>query len=432
MAERKGRPSWLWLWASGAIYIGALLTSGCNAADAEGNGQRGANNGGTGGRAGASGMSGAQGGSGGGLNGIDNPMGIPVDYDSGVVGTDAEVQDPDNQNCGATSVTPMVMKETIPGNVLLVFDRSGSMDEDFPATGRRKWEEARDAVFNALEPLVENVTVGAIFFPHADACGGGGGGSCCVPAFGTAPQIDFMPGADFLTAWNDFWTNAPGVSGSTPTLEALQVAAQALNDNAGTLTGTTTVVLITDGEPRCAAGEPQGGFFGGGTTPELIAQWITQLSTLPAQWVLNGINTHVLGIPGADSAAGIQVLNGVALAGGTSQHISAADPTVLQAELAKIIGESVSTTFNSCSIGLPMEPPDREKVVLAVTEGGVKQSVARDLGTGGGWTLTGEGDELQIILQGELCNQARLGTYSEISVVFGCIDLPPLPPPKPD
>ena len=38
----------------------------------------------------------------------------------------------------------------------------------------------------------------------------------------------------------------------------------------------------------------------------------------------------------------------------------------------------------------------------------------------------------EIVLQGELCNQARLGTYDKISVVFGCVDLPPLKPPKPE
>jgi hypothetical protein len=430
MAERDGRQAWFWLWASGAVYLGALLMSGCNAADADGNGGRSRNpaagtgggdeTGGTGGRSGTGGLGGN----------IGNPMGIPQEYDSGVAGSDADIDDPDNQDCGGTAVTPMVTKEIIPGNILLVFDRSGSMDEPFPASGRKKFEEARDAVLNALTPLAANVNVGAIFFPHADACEGNG--SCCVPAFGSAPQIDFMPGVDFLTAWNDFWANAPEVNGSTPTLEALQVAGQALTDVGGSLTGTTTVVLITDGEPRCSAGEPAGGIFGGGTTPELIAQWITLLTTLPAQWVTQGINTHVLGIPGADSAAGIQVLNGVALAGGTTQHISAADPLALQTEIEKIIGESVTTSFNSCSIGLPTEPPDLDKVVLVVNKDGTEQSVARDLGMGGGWALTGEGDAMEIILQGELCNQARMGTYSEISVVFGCVDLPPLPPPMPD
>jgi hypothetical protein len=61
---------------------------------------------------------------------------------------------------------------------------------------------------------------------------------------------------------------------------------------------------------------------------------------------------------------------------------------------------------------------------------GTEQAVARDLGTGGGWTLRNNNTE--IVLQGELCNQARIGTYDKISVVFGCVDLPPLPPPKPD
>lgn len=334
------------------------------------------------------------------------------------------IRDPDDQTCGGTAVEPMITMETIPGNVLLVFDRSRSMTEPYPATGNPKWEDARDAVLSAITPLQDQVTVGAIFFPHTPSCAQGD--ICCVPEFGTAPQIDFMPGADFITAWNDFWASAPLVDGSTPTLEALQVAGQALTDTMGTLDGTTTVVLITDGDPRCAveAAEPRS------PTPDEIAGQVISLSELPALWLPQGVSTHVLGLPGADQPGAVTVLNGIALAGGTTMHISAADPTTLQTELAKIIGESVTTSFQSCSIGLPREPPNPDDVVLVVVEGGTEQSVARDLGTGGGWTMRSNNTE--IVLQGELCNQARAGTYDKISVVFGCVDLPPLPPPKPE
>jgi hypothetical protein len=138
----------------------------------------------------------------------------------------------------------------------------------------------------------------------------------------------------------------------------------------------------------------------------------------------------VFGLPGPSPNA-LPVLDGIAMSGGTTQHISATNPMTLQTEIAKIVGESVSTSFDTCSIGLPKEPPDPNDVQLVVVESGFEQSVARDLGTGGGWTLSGSGASMEIILQGELCNNARAGTYDKISVVFGCVDLPPLEPPDP-
>jgi hypothetical protein len=185
--------------------------------------------------------------------------------------------------------------------------------------------------------------------------------------------------------------------------------------------------LITDGDPRCALNAFDNNF----PSVEEIASRVTQLSALPAQWLLQSIETNVLGLPGTEAAHAVTVLNGIALAGGTGEHITAADPMLLQDEIATIVGESVTTSFETCSIGLPHEPPDVEEVVLVVVEGGVEQAVDRDLGTGGGWTIVGSGADMEIILQGELCNQARAGTYKKISVVFGCVDLPPLEPPEP-
>jgi hypothetical protein len=55
--------------------------------------------------------------------------------------------------------------------------------------------------------------------------------------------------------------------------------------------------------------------------------------------------------------------------------------------------------------------------------------VARDLGASGGWTLTP--DLSQIVLQGTFCDLAKMGAYDKISVAYGCVDFPPLPPPPP-
>lgn len=430
LSHARARTESAWLLLCGATYLGALLWAGCGGADVEGSGRDNTPGGAAG--VGTSGNSGGgAGGAGGqsGFAGFGNPIDPPMQFDAGMAGGGGSVG-PDDDDCGGTEVEPQIMKTVIPGNILLVFDMSGSMDDNYGQTGRRKWEAARDAVINAITPLADSVNVGVIFYPLANSCEGGNG-SCCVPAFGTDAQIDFLPGPEFLAAWNAFWGPERRVRGNTPTLEALQAAAVALTNAAGTLTGTTAVVLITDGDPNCGASLPNLGWF---PTQEqinmAIAAQVAQLTPLPADWLLQGVATHVLGLPGP-SANALPVLDGIAQAGGTAQHITAADPMVLQTEIAKIVGESVSTSFDSCSIGLPKEPPDVNDVVLVVVESGVEQAVDRDLGAGGGWTFTGSGADMKIVLQGELCNQARAGGYDKISVVFGCVDLPPLPPPQP-
>jgi hypothetical protein len=249
--------------------------------------------------------------------------------------------------------------------------------------------------------------VGAVFFPFPD--------DCAVPAHDASPQIGFMPGADFLTAWDAFWTTIVAPRGATPLRAALMVADQALAAN--TLMGTTNVVIVTDGEPNCSGGDSD------------EDEPLSNLEPMVTTWSAMGVSTYVVGLPGADNANAVAILDGLAAAGGTSAHIPASDPMTLQVELAKIIGESVSTNFDSCRIGLPRVPPNLDDVNLLVVESGAEQSVARDLGTGGGWTITPDGTE--IVLQGLFCDLAREGEYDKISVVFGCVDVPPLPPPVP-
>jgi Mg-chelatase subunit ChlD len=64
------------------------------------------------------------------------------------------------------------------------------------------------------------------------------------------------------------------------------------------------VIVLTDGEPNCD------------TEPEL-------LTMLPAHWNERGVKTHVLGLPGSDTAA--DLLNAIAEAGGTGEFVSLGD-----------------------------------------------------------------------------------------------------------
>ena len=339
-------------------------------------------------------------------------MNMQSSVDAGTTG-----MGPDDNNCGSVEVTPMVhMTEmttttTTPGNLLIIFDKSLSMNEGWSG-GSSKWQAATSAITQAVTSLQNDIAMaGAIFFPWNDFPDG-----CNVDPVDSGSQIAWMAGTDFVPAWSS-WIGSHSPGGFTPTDAAAQQADAALGAELPMLMGTTAVVFITDGDPTC-------GTSNASVAVQLAGKWLNDY----------GIKTYVVGLPGT-SASGEQVLTSLATAGGTMTYTSPNDATGLQNLLSQIVTSSVmtmtttTTSFDSCMVTLPMQPPNPDDVHLVVTEAGVKQDVARDLGSGGGWTLSADGTE--IVLQGLFCDYAKMGKYEKISVAFGCVSLPPLPPPQP-
>ena len=405
-----------WEQALGLSAALALLL-GCGTSDTSGaDGPRGNNAvGGNTATAGRDGSGSGAGGSNGDFGNTDGtlpppPTGPLQDAGDGV----NESDDPDDQKCGGLKIKPEIEMEIIPGNILLVFDKSGSMMDEWGTAmpPHSKWQDAIEAIPAALEPLQDQVSVGAIIFP--------GNGECGVAAAGTAPNIELQEGPDFLAAWDAF-VMANGPDGRTPLLAGLQAADAALTAALPDLVGITSVVIVTDGAPNCSGGDSNQSEPAANMTP-VIANWLAQ-----------DVKTYVVGLPAGDeptdTMAFIALLNELAVAGGTTQYIPADDPASLQAEMAKIIGENVTTNFDSCTIPLDEQPPSLDKLNLLVVKDGMENSVDRDLGASGGWTVDAAGEN--IILQGTFCELAKMGEYDEISVVFGCTEAPPLEPPPP-
>jgi len=343
--------------------------------------------------------------------------------DGGVDAGNNGIGGPD-QGCGSAEFTPMIkttMMTTMtttrtPGNVLLIFDKSQSMTENW-SNNTSKWQAATSAITTAITALQNDIAMaGAIFFPFDDASDG-----CNVDPIGSGKQIDWMPGPQFVSAWTS-WIGAHSPGGFTPTNDAASRADAALSSELPMLTGTTAVVFITDGDPTCPLGSTDAS-----VAIQLAGQWLSKYM----------IKTYVVGLPGT-SSNGQMVLSSLASAGGTMTYTSPDDPMALQTLLSQIVSSSVmsntttmtTTSFDSCTIMLPKQPPNIDDVTLVVTQMGMsdKQQVPRDLGTGGGWTIDSAGTE--IVLQGLFCDFARMGKYDKISVAFGCVDYPPLPPPK--
>jgi len=227
-----------------------------------------------------------------------NPGSAPSTDDSVIENSVDDDEDDASVELGLTSE---------PSTVLVIFDKSGSMDSYWDEDS--KWVAASNALIDAIKPLQENLTVGAIFFPQPS--------ECLVAELDSELQLDFMPGPIFINTWIESASaNAP--NGSTPLETALAVADRAISKarERGLLEERFQVLLLTDGEPNCD------------TDPNT-------LDRLPASWLAQGIQTYVLGLPGSSVAA--ELLDTIAKAGGTETHTAPGNPGELQNNIAAIL-----------------------------------------------------------------------------------------------
>lgn len=189
--------------------------------------------------------------------------------------------------------------------LLVVFDKSGSMDS--PWDERTKWQVANEALMKAIDPVIDNLTLGTIFFPVP--------GDCNVATLDSGEQVSFRTGREFRSYWQETaGLRAP--NGSTPLEKSLRVADVAIEAGCrlGLLDDRFRVVLVTDGEPTCA------------DDPTAIVE-------LVADWNRAGVETWVMGLPGSEYAK--QLLDAIALAGSTGKSQMLGTPGELDDGLAE-------------------------------------------------------------------------------------------------
>jgi hypothetical protein len=234
------------------------------------------------------------------------------------------------------------------------------------------------------------------------------GGTCGVTPITATDQINFAPGAGFLTTFGGPGGNtappyAPVPGGFTPLKEGLMQAQSAIASSM--LTGITSVVVVTDGDPNCEWDQ--------GVSQQIVTDWAAM-----------GIKTYVIGLPGT-GMQGDAILTDLAQRGGTDQYITPADPATLEMKLREIATETVKSGFNSCSIGLNPAAEVPEKLLMIVEENGMRLNVPHDAGAGAGWTISADGAQVEIT--GALCDDAMSGRFNTITFEFGCPDVPPPP-----
>jgi hypothetical protein len=310
----------------------------------------------------------------------------------------------DAANCGQTNVSVM----PLPPDILIVQDRSLSMTDDSndqPCAGgtaagdgncgaNSKWAQVTAALNMVVGQTQNTVNWGLIFLgDEATVCGAA-----------TTPVVGITPGASaqlIQAAFNG--VQFTGMIG-TPTTAVMNNAVQYLQGL--TDPNPKYLLLATDGEPNCAAGN------------------VNMTDAVGAESAVAGANTagfptFVVGIATATDAAATDALNMAAVNGGeaqtgaATQYYSVTDTAGLETVLAQIVGKTVS-----CTIPLTGVSGDLDKVAVSAKDAsGNTIEIMEDAVNG--WSYT-DPTKTAIILNGEACSNLKSVTYTGFQFIYTC------------
>jgi hypothetical protein len=291
----------------------------------------------------------------------------------------------DAATCGVVTVAI----EKAPPELLLVFDRSSTMNLTVPGTGMTRWVAVTSAFQEVLGRTDAQVFWGLKVFPTEKVCG-------------VAPgvDVDLGPGnAGKVTLWLSTPANRPGAppaSSGTPTDLAIDAAAAVLM--ARTSRNPKFLVLVTDDVPDCY--------------PEARLSNMAVIDAIGRARAA-GIPTFVFGIAAAGSASE-ELMNLMAEAGGRARP----DPTryypvAMKDDMVRAL-TSIAAELVSCTFALRDAPPAPDDVTVTID--GTR--VARDPTLRDGWSY---GPAMgSVVVHGSACDRLKVGPPASVSIVFGC------------
>ncbi|HJK95203.1 MAG TPA: vWA domain-containing protein [Polyangiaceae bacterium LLY-WYZ-15_(1-7)] len=345
--------------------------------------------------------------------------------------------DPDS-SCGATAIPT----ERVPGSLLLVFDRSTSMDEDPDGDrpgdrdydGTSKWDIAEEAIDTVLSSVGDDLGTGLLLFPTGD-----GGDICDVTLGASVPHVEIAPLSISRPAIRTALGGGPN-GGNTPIHAALNAGWDYLD----TLItpGQRGLILVTDGAENCddasrdavlARAETERRAFGYQTFAIGLDNSSNFLSTLAVNGGTPRNDTCMASCvieptscgSSADCPGGASCIFGFCADTGTPDcchyDVSAGD---FRADFESVLGEIAERFLDSCVFDLPRgEDPssfDPSQVNVGVTFEGEDRTVLRRGSDPGvdSWDYTSDEHD-SIVIQGPICDELLMGDAT-VEIVLGC------------
>jgi hypothetical protein len=316
--------------------------------------------------------------------------------------------------CGVNN-RPLV---ALPPDVLIVLDRSGSMDNDIADKGcgdggmvtgmcgaLSKWGIMTPAIKQVVTSTEGMVNWGLKFFADTNST------TCNVNNNANVPVA-----ATNATAVNNAITGQTNAQGGisngsrTPTRAGVTGAVTYLNSIQDQ--NPKFILLATDGLPNCPAT--------GNTSNDDSTAAVAAVKTA----FTAGIPTFVIGIATSGMGTAETTLNMMATAGGypqpgTTSYYSVDSQQALIDALTAIVGK----VGGECRFGLGALPTGNDGRTsydkINVFADGTR--VDRDTSHAGGWDYADQ-SHMSIVLGGQLCQDVMDGKVSVVSVAFTCIE----------
>lgn len=335
--------------------------------------------------------------------------------------------------CGGSSIEANF--KTV--NILLVIDKSGSMDDTPEGFDVNKWMALKEALDAALTASALNINFGLLLYPFSriatiplDNCGA----RCCdVPPGLQAINVNVGPGLDTLPRiLSELDATSPG--GGTPTSAALAGAYEYFTVGEGAiLEGERYVLLATDGGPNCNGALSCGADrcttnMDGACTSVNCCEGArlsdrclddeavkSQVEALAGE----GINTFVVGIPGTEQYStyldAIAAVSGVPNPNGPDQYYRV-DAAGGVGGLVKVFTTITTQLVRGCDIELASRPLNPALVNVYIDCNLIPKGEDNNLS----WEVDASAEAPMIHLQGSICNQVENRGAERVDVTFGC------------
>jgi hypothetical protein len=286
-------------------------------------------------------------------------------------------------NCGVQTF-PLQRR---PSDLLIVLDKSGSMNENPTGSNTSKWSQVTAALDAASAATANQISWGLKFFPSDNTCGVNAGVDVNVST-NNASAISSAIGG-----------KSPG--GNTPTR-------QAMNDATAYLSGLNDgnakyIVLATDGAPNCPAGASSTNQRN--SDAPAAEQAVADAASM-------GIHTFVIGIATdstADATLTQMAINGMEPQTGTPKYFLATNQADFSAAMSMISGQIITCTFPLASV------PPNPGLVSVSADG---QTVPRDTSHANGWDFAA--GNMSVIFYGPYCQRLQAGQINSVQTTYGC------------
>lgn len=312
---------------------------------------------------------------------------------------------------GGACVTTSTEAKLTPVNLVVMFDRSGSMGdpaEDPSYDPALRWLPVGAAMKGFFaDAASKGLSASLTFFPSIT-------NSCALADYAAADvALRALPDPLFSQT-----LDATAPKGDTPTRAAVSGAilqAQAVRQ--ARPTDKTVLVLVTDGEP-----------FGCGVTNATEqAQEVSRVSADVAA-VKATIPTYVIGV-----GPSVAALDAVATAGGTTAfHVQVGTPAQTTQQLIAAMAQIRSQSAR-CDFDIPIPPDGRkvdlDKVNVVVERPGQPPATLpfdKDC-TGAGFRFDPPAAPTKVLLCPAACDDVRATAGGKVNVVFACVARPDVP-----